>query len=195
MVTAKTQNSLSNAQSYFAEHLAVGDYYQEGQKVAGEWFGIGAASLGLSVTMREADFLALSENQNPKTGDCLTQRTNSVRDEEGSSAANRRIFYDFTFSPPKSVSLVALVADDKRIIEAHNRAIHVALGEFETFAATRRNHSSSGAFRATSLIKRQQIRHRRSKSTVKASRLWLTLFKMDEDAIRGEVTRVACAYS
>lgn len=137
VVTAKTQYSLSNAHSYFEEHLAVGDYYQEGQKVAGEWFGIGAASLGLSSRIREADFLALCENQNPQTGECLTQRMNSVRDEGDSLAANRRIFYDFTFSPPKSVSLVALVADDKRILEAHERAIRVALAEFETFAATR----------------------------------------------------------
>ena len=62
MVTAKTQYGLSNAQSYFAEHLAVGDYYQEGQKVAGEWFGLGAQSLALNGKIREADFLALCEN-------------------------------------------------------------------------------------------------------------------------------------
>src|SRR4030095_10459230 len=51
--------------------------------------------------------------------------------------ANRRIFYDFTFSPPKSVSLVALIADDRRVIEAHERAVRGALPEFEAFAATR----------------------------------------------------------
>lgn len=152
VVTAKTQYSLSNAQSYFAEHLAVGDYYQEGQNVAGEWFGIGAAALGLNGAMREADFLALCENRNPKSGDCLTQRTNSVREEAGSVAANRRIFYDFTFSPPKSVSLVALVAEDKRILEAHNRAVHVALGEFETFAATRIRKSKADGSRITGNI-------------------------------------------
>jgi conjugative relaxase-like TrwC/TraI family protein len=137
VVTAKTQYSLDNAQSYFAEHLAVGDYYQEGQKVAGEWFGLGAPSLGLNGKIREADFLALCENQNPQSGDALTQRTNSVREQDGATTVNRRIFYDFTFSPPKSVSLLALVVDDKRIVEAHNRAIQIALAEFESFAATR----------------------------------------------------------
>jgi conjugative relaxase-like TrwC/TraI family protein len=137
VVTAKTQYSLSNAQSYFAEHLAVGDYYQEGQKVAGEWFGVGARSLGLKGIIREKDFLALCENQNRQSGDTLTQRTNTVREEDGKTTANRRIFYDFTFSPPKSVSVMALLADDKRIIEAHNRAIQIALTEFEAFAATR----------------------------------------------------------
>jgi conjugative relaxase-like TrwC/TraI family protein len=137
VITAKTQYSLNNARSYFADHLAVGDYYQEGQKVAGEWFGVGAQSLGLNGKIREADFLALCENQNPQSGDSLTQRTNSVREQDGATAANRRIFYDFTFSPPKSVSVVALVADDQRIIEAHHRAMQTALNEFETFAATR----------------------------------------------------------
>ncbi len=39
MVTAQTQYSLANARSYFTEHLAVGDYYAEGQTIAGEWFG------------------------------------------------------------------------------------------------------------------------------------------------------------
>src|SRR5205823_7151797 len=30
-VTAKTQYNLKNAEQYFAEHLCVGDYYNEGQ--------------------------------------------------------------------------------------------------------------------------------------------------------------------
>jgi conjugative relaxase-like TrwC/TraI family protein len=137
VVTAKTQYSLANAQSYFEEHLAVGDYYQEGQKIGGEWFGIGAESLGLSGKVGEAEFLALCENQHPRTGDCLTQRKNVVRKEDGETKANRRIFYDFTFSPPKSVSIAALVVGDERIVESHERAVRVALTEFETFAATR----------------------------------------------------------
>lgn len=137
VVTAKTQHNLNNAQSYFAEHLTVGDYYQEGQKVAGEWFGVGAQSLGLSGKIRQADFLALCENQNPQSGKTLTQRTNSVREQDGATAANRRIFYDFTFSPPKSVSILALLVDDKRIVEAHKRAVQIALTEYESFAATR----------------------------------------------------------
>ena len=48
MVTAKTQYSLTNAKGYFEEHLCVGDYYTEGQRVAGEWIGLGAEQLGLS---------------------------------------------------------------------------------------------------------------------------------------------------
>ena len=137
MVTAKTQYNLRNAREYFEEHLCVGDYYDERQRVAGEWVGVGAERLGLSGKVRADDFLRLCENQQPGTGEKLTQRLNTTRTEGDENAANRRIFYDFTFSPPKSVSLVGFLGDDERIFEAHARAVQVALKHFEAFAATR----------------------------------------------------------
>jgi len=51
--------------------------------------------------------------------------------------ANRRVFYDFTFSRPKSVLIAALVAGDQRIIAAHNDAEKVALNRLKQFAAVR----------------------------------------------------------
>ena len=137
MVTAKTQYNLKNAREYFEEHLCVGDYYNEGQRVAGEWIGLGTDKLGLSGKVRAEDFLRLCENQNPDTSETLTQRLNTTRTEDGEHAANRRIFYDFTFSPPKSVSLAGFLGKDERILEAHARAVRLALREFEAFAATR----------------------------------------------------------
>ena len=137
MVTAKTQYNLKNAEQYFEEHLCVGDYYKEGQRVSGEWVGVGAERLALSGKVRADDFLRLCENQNPSTGETLTQRLNTTRTEGDKSAANRRIFYDFTFSPPKSVSIAGFLGNDERILEAHARAVRSALREFEAFAATR----------------------------------------------------------
>lgn len=137
MVTAKTQYNLKNAREYFEEHLCVGDYYNEAERVLGDWFGVGAERLGLSDKVRADDFLRLCENQHPATGETLTQRLNTTRVKNGQSAANRRIFYDFTFSPPKSVSIAALAGNDKRILEAHERAVRSALREFEAFASTR----------------------------------------------------------
>jgi conjugative relaxase-like TrwC/TraI family protein len=137
VVTAKTQYNLKNAREYFEEHLCVGDYYNEGQRVAGDWYGLGVERLGLSGKIRADDFLRLCENQHPATGETLTQRINTTRVEDGHAAANRRIFYDFTFSPPKSVSMVALAGEDGRILEAHERAVRSALREFEVFASTR----------------------------------------------------------
>jgi conjugative relaxase-like TrwC/TraI family protein len=137
VVTAKTQYNLKNAREYFEEHLCVGDYYNEGQRVAGEWVGLGTERLGLSGKVRADDFLRLCENQNPSTGETLTQRLNTTRTGDGENAANRRIFYDFTYSPPKSVSLAGFLGKDERILEAHARAVRSALREFEAFAATR----------------------------------------------------------
>lgn len=149
MVTAKTQYSLKNAEEYFAEHLAVGDYYDEGQRVAGEWNGLGAERLGLTGKVHAEDFLRLCENQHPATGALLTQRQNTTRAAAGGSAANRRIFFDFTFSPPKSVSLAGFLGRDERILAAHNRAVLLALREFEAFAATRIRAGGTQADRLT----------------------------------------------
>ncbi|MCU0771366.1 MAG: relaxase domain-containing protein [Verrucomicrobia bacterium] len=137
MVTAKTQYNLANAREYFEEHLCVGDYYDEGQRVSGEWQGLGAERLGLAGRVRADDFLRLCENQHPATGETLTQRLNTTRADGDGSAANRRIFYDFTFSPPKSVSLAGFLGEDTRVLEAHARAVKSALREFEAFASTR----------------------------------------------------------
>src|ERR1700704_6522155 len=137
MVTAQTQYNLTNAREYFEEHLCVGDYYDEAQRVAGEWIGMGAERLGLSGKVRADDFLRLCENQHPGTGEKLTQRLNTTRTKGDENAANRRIFYDFTFSPPKSVSLAGFLGNDERIIQAHAWAVQAALKDFEAFAATR----------------------------------------------------------
>jgi conjugative relaxase-like TrwC/TraI family protein len=138
VVTVKTQYNLKNAKEYFEEHLCVGEYYDQRQRVAGHWFGLGAERLGLTSRVRAENFLRLCENRHPTSGETLTQRLNTTRvNEAGGNTANRRIFYDFTFSPPKSVSVVALVGADHRILEAHAYAVRSALKEFETFATTR----------------------------------------------------------
>jgi len=127
MLRPKPQLNLQNAREYFREHLCVGDYYSEGQAVFGDWIGEAAKKLGLTSVVSEKDFLALCEGRNPQTGNRLTQRLNTVRSENGKITANRRIFYDFTISPPKSVSIVAL-CEDSRLIAVHDRAVRHAMG-------------------------------------------------------------------
>lgn len=73
---------------------------------------------------------------NPRTGERLTARLNSEREEDGRVVANRRVFYDFTLNPPKSVSVVGLLQDD-RILDLHNRAVLDTMRELGTFAETR----------------------------------------------------------
>lgn len=159
MLSPKPQLSLRNAREYFREHLSSGDYYSAGHQVAGEWFGLGADKLGLSGKVKEADFLALCNGLNPADGRRLTARTNTHRRTiEGRVVSNRRVFYDFTISPPKSVSIVALMQDD-RIVELHDRAVRQAMTELEKYAATRVRKSGQRGDRATGNLVAAAFRH------------------------------------
>src|SRR5208283_1024989 len=67
--------------------------------------------------------------QNPNDSERLTQRSQ----KEG----QRRVFYDFTCSAPKSLSVLAVTLDDQRLIEAHEQASRLAFREIESFAGAR----------------------------------------------------------
>ena len=166
MLSPKTQTNLTNAKGYFEEHLRVGDYYAENERVQGEWMGAGAARLGLAGIVTKDDFLALCENKHPGSGKRLTQRRNNIRrsDLEDGEMANRRVFYDFTFSPPKSVSIAALVADDHRIAPAHAEAVKVALLELERFASTRVREGGQNSDRLTKNIVAALFEHNTSRA-------------------------------
>src|ERR1700722_311214 len=105
MLSWKTQTNLVNAESYFDEHLRVGEYYNQDDQNLGRWQGFGAERLGLRNAVQRDDFLQLCQNLNPVTGERLTQRHKTTRVDSGHEVANRRIFYDFTFSPPRSATI------------------------------------------------------------------------------------------
>jgi conjugative relaxase-like TrwC/TraI family protein len=129
MFSALAHKNLADAEKYFEEHLTQNDYYAAGEIRPGQWIGAGAERLGLKDAVTRDQFCALCENQNPNDGQRLTQR----KLQEG----QRRVFYDFTCSAPKSVSVLAVTLDDQRLVEAHEEAANVAFGELEMFAATR----------------------------------------------------------
>ena len=164
MVTSQTQYSLANARSYFSEHLAVGDYYAESNQVLGEWFGAGAQRLGLGAIVRSEPFLRLCENRHPTLAQSFTHRTNTIRATAEGTTANRRVFYDFTFSPPKSVSLAALIAGDDRILHAHDLAVRSALSEFEVYAGVRVRKAGAYATRRTGNLVAAIFRHTTSRA-------------------------------
>ena len=129
MFSGIPQKNRQAAETYFDEHLSHNDYYSQGQKECGHWIGVGAEMLGLKpgeVVTRET-FLKLCDNRNPETNEQLTPQ----------NFKGRRIFFDFTCSPPKSVSILAVTMDDRRIVEAHKEASTIAIRELEQFAAAR----------------------------------------------------------
>jgi conjugative relaxase-like TrwC/TraI family protein len=158
MLKVKAQTNVRNARAYFREHLTVGDYYCERQTVPGEWLGQGATALGLSGNVGEEAFLSLCNGRHPKTADRLTLRLNSTRREKNKITANRRAFFDFTISPPKSVSVLAL-CQDARIVDLHNRAVRTAMTELEKFAETRVRKARQRGARPTGQIVAACFRH------------------------------------
>ena len=163
MISIKTQTNLGHAKSYFREHLNSGDYYSSTGATPGIWSGKGSAMLGLSGQVSEQDFLALCRGEKPD-GSRLTQRTNTVRQGD---TANRRIFFDWTVCPPKSVSLAALVHGDDRIKQAHARALSKAGAELEQFAAARvrsKNDPLNGKDRTTGNLCMASFTHETSRA-------------------------------
>ena len=141
MFTAVAHKNLVDAESYFDEHLSQNDYYAAGEIRLGRWIGAGAERLGLKDEVTCEQFHALCENRNPGGGQRLTQR--QLKKDK------RRVFYDFTCSVPKSVSVLAVTLDDRRLGEAHEEAARLAFRELETFAATRVRKQGSQKDRTT----------------------------------------------
>jgi conjugative relaxase-like TrwC/TraI family protein len=129
MFSGIPQKNRAGAEMYFDEHLSHNDYYTQGETEHGHWIGAGAERLGLQpggVVTRET-FLKLCDNQHPETGEQMTPQ----------HFRERRIYFDFVCSPPKSISILAVTMNDRRIIEAHKEASGIALLELEQFAAAR----------------------------------------------------------
>jgi len=156
--------------TYLKNHLRANDYYSKGERVSGEWVGIGAEKLGLSGEVTIEQFEALRSNHHPLSGEQLTPRTKDTRvaltreaekdfrkkhHRQGTEAEieahrlkmgpqpNRVAFYDFQCSAQKSVSLMAVLAGDDRLRDAHERASRVGLRELEKFAARQTNTATA----------------------------------------------------
>src|SRR5438094_825646 len=117
MLRITQQDSAGSAKRYYA----TADYYSEGQEIVGSWGGKGASRLGLEGTVDKFSFERLCDNLDPRTGEPLTVRTRT----------ERRVGYDFTFSVPKSVSLLYAMHVDQDIMDAFRGAVAETMVEIE----------------------------------------------------------------
>jgi conjugative relaxase-like TrwC/TraI family protein len=110
---------------------AAGSYYEKDDYYAkddpnhqkqSKWLGIGAKKLGLQGEVVKEDFQKILSGKLPNG-----QSLGKNRDGEFVHDAGR----DLTFSAPKSVSIMALVYNDERLIEAHNLAVARAIDVIE----------------------------------------------------------------
>lgn len=145
-----TIRAMTGGQGYARNHLAHNDYYDQNRSVTGTWHGRGAELLGLKGEVTSESFEAMREGLHPETGEFLRPRHSADRlGSAGAVESKARSFYDLTFSAPKSVSVVALIGGDERLLDAHQVAVKEALEETERHAATRVRLGGANHDRAT----------------------------------------------
>ncbi|EQC1126741.1 MULTISPECIES: MobF family relaxase [Proteus] len=127
MMSPKAIKSASQAGHYFEKD----DYYVDGLSPS-EWVGSGAEALGLSGDVQRETFKSLLEGQLPDG-----QRVGTIRDGEWKHQPGT----DVTFSAPKSVSILAEIAGDQRLLSAHDKAVHAALRYIEQEYIVTRNRN------------------------------------------------------
>ena len=154
MISFSTLTSAAQAASYHADHLSRGDYYDDKERASSAWFGVGATSLGLSGECTKEDFEKLCANRRPDGGKL------TARDD-----AQRRVAFDFTLAPSKSVSVAALVLGDERVRDAHRAAVAAAQKELESFSAVRiRTGEDNGKDRITGNVIGAAFEHETSRA-------------------------------
>lgn len=100
-------------------------YYAKGDeraRLASEWHGKGAEAAGLSGFVTPEAFQHVLDGNTPEG-----RRLGRVIDGKWKHRAG----IDLTFSAPKSVSIMALVAGDDRLVRAHDAAVKATLDHIE----------------------------------------------------------------
>jgi len=122
MLSVKKVKSSGKTTDYFAKD----DYYASNDpnhQQFSNWFGQGAIELGLE------GYVASEAFQNILEG--ILPNKQRIGINKGTGQKLHDPGRDLSFSAPKSVSVMALVYGDKRLIDAHNQAVKKALTEIE----------------------------------------------------------------
>jgi len=145
-----TIRAMTGGEGYAQRHLQQSDYYDQNRTVEGQWHGRGAELLGLKGEVTSEDFEAARQGLDPRTGEFLRQRHSADRiSGNGAEQSKGRSLYDMTLSAPKSVSVMAIVGGDERLVAAHETAVRQALEEAEKYSATRVRLASLNENRTT----------------------------------------------
>lgn len=124
MMSIAQVRSAGSAAGYYSDR---DNYYVLGS-LEDRWAGKGAEQLGLQGAVDKEVFTRVLEGRLPGGADLSRQQDGGNKHRPG---------YDLTFSAPKSVSLMAMLGGDKRLTEAHNQAVDIAVRQVEALASTR----------------------------------------------------------
>jgi conjugative relaxase-like TrwC/TraI family protein len=136
VATVSAISSSTQASSYYEAD----DYYVGDGLSPSEWQGTGADVLGLSGEVERDQFRDMLDGKLPGG-----QQLGTIRDGK----LEHRPGWDVTMSAPKSVSIMAEVAGDRRLVGAHDRAVKSALAFAE-------RHSAATRIREDGKVDRQQ---------------------------------------
>jgi len=149
MLRITVSKSASGAAKYYSDALSKQDYYSEKEQTIGKWNGKTAEQLGLSGEVTKDDFEKLASNVNPTSDEKLNPRNDE----------NRRAGYDFTFSVPKSVSVVHAITKDKEILTAFNNAVQKSMLEIEKDMQTQKGRGKNKEYQNTGNIAYASFTH------------------------------------
>jgi conjugative relaxase-like TrwC/TraI family protein len=107
----------SQAKSYYYEHDAV--FGEDGKN--SKWYGNLAKQFGLSGQCKKHDFLNIIAGNDPNGNQIIKDGVNG----------EHRSAVDIPFAAPKSISVMALHNNDKRLIQAHQSAIESTINYIE----------------------------------------------------------------
>jgi len=124
-------NPKNTAKYYFSKD----NYYYTGE-LSTQWFGVSAEKLHLEGEVE------LNSLENVLGG--MLPNGEIIGLKSISGEIKHRCGYDLTFSAPKSVSYMALVAGHKDFITLHQQAVQKVLGIIETHAAEARKSGKDG---------------------------------------------------
>lgn len=142
--------STAQAAGYYSQ---IDDYYRDNALSPTQWSGSGAHVLGLRGAVDSDLFTSLLEGYLPNGQQLGRPRVDGE--------IQHRPGWDLTFSAPKSVSALALVGQDERLIQAHEKAVGTALRHLEAQGAAHQVHAQSPL--ATKNLLVAQFRHATSR--------------------------------
>ena len=143
-----------NSKGYSKRHLSANDYYEKGKKIEGHWIGQACQRYGVvqGAVVEDAKFELLKDNRHAITKEQITVRQNTTRQEwvvgeDGKlnkvQVPNRRQFYDFTLSIPKTWSAAAIPGGDERVLKWHRQASAKTRTEMEKWTARHLHNQDS----------------------------------------------------
>ncbi len=168
-------------EAYYERSVAGGidDYYAGRGESPGVWVGRGAAELELDGVVGEGELGRLISGRNPLTGSVLRapapkKQTTIERIDPANGERYVEVKplkpvagYDLVFSPPKSVSLLHALGDDRTrhaVNQAHLTAWQVALGYLEEEACVTRKGKNGRTHERASGFVAAAYQHRTSRA-------------------------------